>query len=290
MPSTRKLSYSQTPSIEIFNDLLTSAGIRLLIKREDLNHPRVSGNKWWKLKYNLADMQDRGKNHILTFGGAFSNHIYALAAAAQELELESTGIIRGEEVTPLNPTLQFASGAGMKLHYVSREQYRNKLDAEFIIGLEKKFGDFYLIPEGGSNELAVLGVSEFASQLDLNFDYICCPVGTGGTLAGIIRGLRGAKRVVGFSALKNGEFLNEEVRRFEKFYQNWEIRTEYDHGGYAKSTPTLQEFIDDFRIRHHIPLEFTYTGKMMWGIYDLAKKGYFDRGSTVLALHTGGIH
>jgi len=290
MPSTRKLSYTQTPVTEIFNDLLSEAGIRLLIKREDLNHPRVSGNKWWKLKYNLADMLDSGKNHILTFGGAFSNHIYAVAAAAHELELESTGIIRGEEVTPLNPTLQFASGSGMKLHYVSRAQYRSKLDAEFIHDLEKKFGDFYLIPEGGSNELAVQGVSEFASQLDPNFDYICCPVGTAGTLAGIIRGLRGTKNVVGFSALKNGAFLYEEVRRFEDTYQNWEIRTEYDHGGYAKSTQALDEFIEDFRTQHHIPLEFTYTGKMMWGVFDLAKKGYFDRGSTVLALHTGGIH
>jgi len=290
MPAIKKLSYTPTPVTEIFDDLLSAAGIRLLIKREDLNHPAVSGNKWWKLKYNIAELQDREKNQILTFGGAFSNHIYAVAAAAHELELESTGIIRGEEVTPLNPTLQFATSAGMKLHYISRGQYRSKLEPAFIRGLEKRFGDFYLIPEGGSNELAVQGVSEFAGQLDHNFDYICCPVGTAGTLAGIIRGLRGTKKVVGFSALKNGAFLNEEVRKFEESYKNWEIRTEYDHGGYAKSTMALQAFIADFQAQHHIPLEFTYSGKMMWGIFDLAKKGYFHSGSTVLALHTGGIH
>lgn len=284
------LSYQHTPIQEIQDSILAKAEIRLFIKREDLNHPFVSGNKWWKLKYNLEDANLQGKKALLTLGGAFSNHIYATAAAAYELQLESIGVIRGEETLPLNPTLRFAKSKGMKLHYISRETYRKKSDEYFVEQLHDQFGDFYLIPEGGSNELAVKGVQEFIQMLDVNFDFLCCPVGTGGTLAGVIRGLRGEKKIIGFSALKGGTFLNDVVRSLGSKHTNWEIITEYHFGGYAKSTPALLQFIDDFKTHHNIPLEFIYTGKMISGIFDLARKGFFEKRSTILAIHTGGVH
>ena len=284
------LSYQYTPIQEIQDSILANAEIRLFIKREDLNHPLISGNKWWKLKYNLEEATLQGNKTLLTLGGAFSNHIYATAAAADELQLESIGIIRGEETLPLNSTLRFAKSKGMKLHYISRETYRKKSDEYFIKLLHDQFGDFYLIPEGGSNELAVKGVEEFIQMLDVNFEYLCCPVGTGGTLAGVIRGLRGEKKILGFSALKDGAFLNDVVRKLGSTYTNWEILTEYHFGGYAKSTPALLEFIDDFKTHQSIPLEFIYTGKMIYGIFDLARNGFFEKGSTLLAIHTGGVH
>jgi 1-aminocyclopropane-1-carboxylate deaminase len=283
------LAYSDTPIQEIKNDVTSAAGVRLYIKREDLNHPLVSGNKWWKLKYNLTEAVSLKKSKLLTFGGAYSNHIYATAAAARETGFSAIGIIRGEAHRSSNPILEFAKDAGMELHFVSREIYRSKNEPEFIQTLYKQFGDFYLIPEGGSNELAVKGVQEFAERLD-KFDFVCCAVGTGGTLTGIINGSKGSGSIVGFSVLKNGSFLNDEVRRFGTRYNNWNIQTEYDFGGYAKSTPWLSSFIKDFQNAYKIPIEPIYTGKMMAGIFDLIDKGFFKRGSTLLAIHTGGIH
>jgi 1-aminocyclopropane-1-carboxylate deaminase len=284
------LTYSDTPIEEIQHQIISNAEVSLFIKREDLNHPLVSGNKWWKLKYNLKEALAQGKDTLLTFGGAYSNHIYATAGAARELRLKAVGIIRGEEEHSVNPVIQFARDAGMKLHFVSRESYRQKNEEAFVKTLQQEFGDFYIIPEGGSNELAVEGVQEFAAQLRGKFDFICCPVGTGGTLAGLVNGFRGLGTVVGFSVLKGGSFLNEEVKKLGARYDNWTIQTEYDFGGYAKSTPWLSSFVQDFKKTHGIPIEIVYTGKMMAGVFDLLKKGYFKRGSRILVIHTGGIH
>ena len=263
------------------------------MKREDLNHPVVSGNKWWKLKYNLREAQQLGKKTLLTFGGAYSNHLYATAGAAKELGLESIGIVRGEETLPLNKTLTFATACGMKLHYVSREDYRRKLHDEFIQSLYEKFGDFYLIPEGGTNELAVNGIKEFAIEhLPHNYDFVCCAVGTGGTMAGLIQGLGDKSSVLGFSVLKGGEFLEEEVNHFlvmDKKFTNWLIKYDYHFGGYAKCDKDLIRFIEDFKTQHDIPLDHVYTGKMMAGVYDLIKKDFFLKGSKILALHSGGL-
>ncbi len=285
---TTLLIYHPTPIQEIQSAIVDDAGLRLLIKREDLNHPSVSGNKWWKLKYNLEEAQHQNKK-ILTFGGAFSNHIYATASAANELRIPAIGIVRGEKSLPLNPTLSFAEKMGMQLHYISREAYRDKAKEPLINSLREKFGDFYLIPEGGSNTLAVKGVIEFTKQLNINFDYLCCPVGTGGTLAGLIQGLHGEKQLIGFSILKNGEFLVDEVKRYGGDFPNWRLITEYHYGGYAKATTQLHEFIKHFWDDHQIPLEYIYTGKMFSGIFDLIAKRFFKRGSTILAIHTGGI-
>lgn len=271
--------------------MLDKAGVRLLIKREDLNHPYVSGNKWWKLKYNLEEARRTGKTTLLTFGGAYSNHIFATAAAARELGFTSIGIIRGEETFPLNHTLSFAKSMGMQLHYISRELYRGKSEPKFLEDLKQQFGDFYLIPEGGTNELAIAGCTEFAETLGNDFDYICCSVGTGGTLAGIINGLASTKTILGFSSLKGGEFLHADVEYWLNTEQhgNWKIITDYHFGGYGKTTPVLDQFKNHFEGRNNIPLDNVYTAKMMAGVFDLAQKEFFKTDTTILALHTGGL-
>jgi 1-aminocyclopropane-1-carboxylate deaminase len=262
-----------------------------LIKREDLNHPYVSGNKWWKLKYNLEEALKLGHTTLLTFGGAYSNHIYATAAAAHELGLKSIGIIRGEETLPLNHTLSFALDQEMRLQYVSRELYRTKTEQRFRDELYEKFENFYLIPEGGTNELAVGGVTEFAESLGDDFDYLCCAVGTGGTLAGLIQGVPKEKNVIGFSVLKGGDFLNAEVKKFlsKEIYGNWRILTDYHFGGYAKIDNTLTNFKKHFESTQSIPVDHVYMGKLFYGVFDLITKNYFTRGSTLLVLHSGGL-
>ena len=231
---------------------------------------------------------------LLTFGGAYSNHIYAAAAAAKACGVESIGIIRGEERLPLNSTLAFAAGQGMQLHYVSREAYRKKAEPEFIADLKKKFGDFYLIPEGGTNGWAIKGCAEWAQQLrEIKFDCLCLPVGTGGTIAGLVSGL-GGRNVIGFAALKNADFLSDEVRSLVldytgKEFPNWRIETQYHFGGYAKSNKELQDFIQSFEQENGIALDQVYTGKMMFGILDSIRQNKFDRETTILALHTGGL-
>jgi 1-aminocyclopropane-1-carboxylate deaminase len=283
------LAYQQTPEQEIRTTLLHEARVRLSIKREDMNHPNISGNKWWKLKYNLREATRLKKDTILTFGGAYSNHIYATAAAAHEVGLESIGIIRGDEVLPLNETLQFAKSCGMQLRYVSREKYREKNESYFIETLRGQFGDFYLLPEGGSNEFAVQGVAEFTETFKTPYDYLCCSVGTGGTMAGLVRGLSGSKKIIGFSAIRGSEYLYDEVRKLEGRYANWEINGEYHYGGYAKATPDLLHFMEEFERVTGIPLDRIYTGKMMAGIFDLVRRNAFPAGATILAIHTGGL-
>lgn len=284
------LTYSPTPIQEIHDAVLDKAGVRVLIKREDLNHPFISGNKWWKLKYNLEEAVKLGHTTLLTFGGAYSNHIYATAAAAHELGLKSIGVIRGEETLPLNQTLSFAKSKGMQLHYVSREMYRTKLEKIFLDALHSKFGNFYLIPEGGTNELAVKGITEFAQSLGDEFDYLCCAVGTGGTLAGLIRGVSNGKKVIGFSVLKGGEFLNEEVSKFlNETTVEWKIVTDYHFGGYGKVNSQLTTFIEQFSDKHRIQLDTVYTGKAMSGIFDMVTKGFFPKGSTTLFIQSGGV-
>jgi 1-aminocyclopropane-1-carboxylate deaminase len=284
------LRYTPTPTQELHDAVFDKAGVRVLVKREDLNHPYVSGNKWWKLKYNLAEARVQRKKTLLTFGGAYSNHIYATAAAARELGFESIGIIRGEETCPLNPTLAFAKSRGMRLHYISRVAYRRKQENEVIDQLRNQFGDFYLIPEGGTNDLAVNGVEEFAGTLGNDFDYLCCAVGTGGTLAGLIKGVSNAKHIIGFPVLRGAEFLIDDIgKHLETVDSNWKLNFDYHFGGYAKSTSALQEFIKNQRKENNLPLDHVYTAKLTAGVFDLAGHRYFNRGSVILLIHTGGL-
>lgn len=284
------LQYNKTPITEISTFETKQAGIKLLIKREDLNHSFVSGNKWWKLKYNLEAAQQQGYKTLLTFGGAYSNHIYAAAAACRELGLNSIGILRGEETLPLNPTLSFAKECGMELHYVSREAYRTKNETSFLEKLKNEFGDFYLIPEGGTNELAIKGVKEFAQSLakEAEFDYLCVSVGTGGTIAGLLEGLDTSKQVLGFVSLKGAGFLDTEIKTFTD-RTNFKLLHDYHFGGYAKMPQSLATFTNRFEKDHSIQLDPVYSSKMMFGVFDLVKIGFFEKGSVVMVLHTGGL-
>ena len=229
---------------------------------------------------------------LLTFGGAYSNQIRATAAAGYYCGLETIGIIRGEEHLPLNPSLAYAERRGMQLSYMDRTTYRQKYDPAVLAGLHRDFGDFHLLPEGGSNELAVRGCAEIPAEIDLNFDALCCPCGTGGTLAGIAAGLGSGQRAIGFSSLKGGSFLANDVTdlqqsTFGRRFDNWRIETSYHFGGFAKKIPELELFIADFQNRYRLPLEWVYVAKMMYGLYELIGAGAFERGSQVIALITG---
>jgi 1-aminocyclopropane-1-carboxylate deaminase/D-cysteine desulfhydrase-like pyridoxal-dependent ACC family enzyme len=264
--------------------------ITLCVRREDLVHPFVSGNKFRKLKYNLVRAKAEGKTKLLTFGGAFSNHIAAVAAAGKEQGFDTFGIIRGEElagITEENPTLKFASECGMQLEFVSREAYRNKSEPAFLEQLKLKFGNIYILPEGGTNELAVEGCGEILTEEDADFDYICCAVGTGGTISGIINSANKNQQILGFPALK-GDFLEGEISKFTSG-QNWKLVTGYHFGGYGKVTETLIRFMNDFYSKNGILLDPVYTGKLFFGVMDLIRNDYFPEDSKILVIHTGGI-
>ncbi len=262
----------------------------LFIKPEYLINPVISGNKYRKLKYNLLEAKNLNQRTLLTFGGAYSNHIAAVAAVGEAYGFSTIGIIRGEELfdqIEANPTLEFAQNRGMSFQFISRAAYRTKSSESFCKSLIQEYGDFYLIPEGGTNALAVKGCEEILSQDDAAFDYICCPVGTGGTISGLINSSLPHQKILGFPALK-GSFLQEEIAKFAT-KTNWELITDYHFGGYAKINEELISFINAFKSQYQVPLDPVYTGKMMYGIFDLLEKGYFPKGSKILAIHTGGL-
>ncbi len=285
---------AEAPLQQLHDPIFEEKEVTLWVKREDLLHPTISGNKWRKLKYNLQVARLQGKSTLLTFGGAYSNHIAAVAAAGEAFGFKTIGIIRGEQHLPLNPTLRFAASCGMRLQYLSREQYRHKQEPAFLESLSEGVGQPYIIPEGGTNLLAVKGCAEIVQEIGIAYDYICCAAGTGGTMAGLVAGLAGEKQVLGFPALKGGEFLQKEISALVvgyagKNFDNWELETDYHFGGYAKVKPELLAFMRLFQEQHRIPLEPIYTGKMFFGLYDLIKSGYFMRGSRLVAIHTGGL-
>jgi len=272
---------------EISIPILKEKRVRLYIKRTDQTHEHISGNKWYKLKYNLVEARKQNKNILLTFGGAYSNHIAATSCAAKESSFKSIGVIRGEEHLPLNPTLKFAKEQGMEIFYVSRSDYRLKHTEEFINNLKQKFGDFYLVPEGGTNDLAIKGTAEILDTNDTQ-DFICCAVGTGGTIAGIINFSNDKQRVIGFPAIKGFKQLEKDIDCWTD-NGSWELINDYVSGGYAKINTSLIEFVNEFYSTQNIPLDAVYTGKMMMGILDLIKQDYFPRESSILAIHTGGL-
>jgi 1-aminocyclopropane-1-carboxylate deaminase len=264
--------------------------ISLSIKREDLLHPIISGNKFRKLKYNLGEAKIQNQKVLLTFGGAFSNHIVAVAGAGKEFGFETIGIIRGDELQNKiaeNPSLLQAQQLGMKFVFVSREQYRLKETLEFIEQLRKDLGDFYLIPEGGTNALAIKGCEEILTSSDSEFTHICSSVGTGGTITGIINSSRAHHNIIGFSSLK-GDFLQNDIAKFAN-KENWSVNCDYHFGGYGKVTDQLIDFINNFYLEHHIHLDPIYTGKMIFGILNLIENNYFPPNSKILAIHTGGL-
>jgi 1-aminocyclopropane-1-carboxylate deaminase len=265
-------------------------GIELFIKREDQLHPIISGNKFRKLKYNIRAAKEQNKKTLLTFGGAFSNHIVAVAGAGKEFGFETIGIIRGEELQEKieeNPSLSVAQQFGMKFVFVSRDTYRLKDTPDFLEDLQSKFGDFYLLPEGGTNVLAVKGCEEILSDDEINFSHICASIGTGGTISGLINRAASHQNIIGFSSLK-GDFLQNDIAKFAT-QNNWSVNCEYHFGGYAKVTNELIEFMNSFYLAHAIRLDPIYTGKMMFGIFDLIQNNFFPPKSKILAIHTGGL-
>ena len=266
---------------EIHSAFLHSKKVRLLVQREDLNDPYCMGNMWRKLRYNLIEAIREKHNKVLTFGGAFSNHIVATASACNRMGLKSIGIIRGDSTDKLNPSLIRAQNDGMELFFVDRQIYRNKSNIDW----KSIYGDHYLIPEGGTNELAVSSCEEMISFKE--FDMVCVPVGTGGTLSGIIRSLKPSQHAIGFSSLKGGGFLNDEVKKYVD-HSNWSIQFDYHFGGYAKINLELVSFMNEFKRDFSIQLDPVYTAKMFYGIFDMIKNEQIRSNSTILAVHTGG--
>jgi 1-aminocyclopropane-1-carboxylate deaminase len=282
------------PLQQINDSVIAKHNVNLYILRTDMNHPFISGNKLFKLKYNLEEAEKQNRDHLLTFGGAYSNHIAATAAAGKEYGFKTIGIIRGDKTEKLNPTLQFAADQGMKLYYVPRLEYKNKDTNDFIKHLNFQFPDSYIIPEGGANIFGIMGCKEITNLIKIPYDVIACACGTGTTLAGIVLSMENEQKAIGFQVLKGEDYIKTEVESWllkcgKSGKDNWIINEGYSFGGYAKRSVELIEFIETFEKTNKIPLDFIYTGKMMFGIYDLIKKNHFKAGETIIAVHTGGL-
>lgn len=280
------------PFQKIENEITLLHKIDLRVLRLDAFDFYAGGNKLFKLKYNLEEAEKKGFRKMLTFGGAWSNHLAAVASVNNS-PLPIIAVIRGEKPKVYSDTLIYCKKRGVELHFVSREDYRRKTEEGFISELKNKFGDFYLLPEGGSNALAVKGCKEIVNYIPIDFDYVCTAVGSGGTLAGIVSSLKKHQQALGFAVLKGAEYLKEEVNELMKAsgtqYSAFNISHEYHFGGYAKITPRLFVFKKEFEKQFDIPLDYVYTVKMMYGIFDLIKNKHFKQGSTVVAIHTGGL-
>ncbi|GAB3569393.1 pyridoxal-phosphate dependent enzyme [Spirosoma luteolum] len=262
--------------------------IRLFLKRDDQLHPLVSGNKWRKLLYNLLEARRQQCPTLLTFGGAFSNHLFATAAAGQVFGFRTIGIVRGDELAsrPRNPTLAACEAAGMTLWFVSRAEYDQRHDAAWVARWQAAAGPCYVVPEGGTNELAIRGtaegMTELVAQLGWAPDVVACAVGTGGTTAGLLRAAPAATRVLALPVLKGLE--PDPVLLAGALWA-----PDFHFGGYARTTPELLTFIRGFEARTGIRLEQVYTGKLLYGIWQLARRGYFAPDARVVAIHTGGL-
>jgi 1-aminocyclopropane-1-carboxylate deaminase/D-cysteine desulfhydrase-like pyridoxal-dependent ACC family enzyme len=288
------------PVLQPLHDpLFEKKNLDVFVLRDDMIHPYIAGNKWRKLKYNLEEFRKKKKEYFVTFGGAYSNHIVATAAAGKESGIKTIGVIRGEEhTTRSNAVLRFAEDCGMELIFVTREKYRllrknNSLVHELFVCARKERttgSQLFIVPEGGSNESAVKGCKEIIDDIPVDFDYACCACGTGTTLAGIAQNLNGHQQVVGIAVLKNASFIDEAIRKYTGCIENYQLIHDYHFGGYAKSTEELELFCKSFAGRSHIPVEPVYTGKLFFAIYDLARKDFFEKGKTVVAIHTGGVY
>jgi 1-aminocyclopropane-1-carboxylate deaminase len=289
-----------SPPVQKINNQITAKfGVELYVLRLDLMHPQINGNKWFKLKYNLLADHEKKYSTILTFGGAYSNHIFATAAAGNIFGLRTIGVIRGEETLPLNPTLSFAVEHGMELVYCDRTTYKKRHTKQLQEELKQRFGEVFIIPEGGCNLNGVRGCTEIMQNLEY-FDTICLACGTGTTLAGIALSLHSNQRIIGFSVLKGGEFLAPEITKLTQDYiqsglpvpvdnpAHCQLVYDYHFGGYAKFNQELIMFCQKFTQQHNIPLDYVYTGKMFYGVMDLLQQGFFSSGRLLL-IHTGGL-
>ncbi|GAU65395.1 hypothetical protein SSP35_01_07360 [Streptomyces sp. NBRC 110611] len=285
-----------SPLQEIDDEAFARRGVRLLLKRDDLIHPDLPGNKWRKLEPNLRAAAAAGDHALLTFGGAYSNHLRATAAAGRLLGFATIGVVRGDELAdaPLNPSLARCAADGMRLHFIDRGRYRRKDDPEVLAALHDRFGAFRLIPEGGSNALAARGCVALGEELRGVAGTVAVACGTGGTLAGLAAGLGEDGHAIGIPVLKGGRphFLQEAVERLQQAAfggprGSWRLDDRFHCGGYARRTPELDAFADAFEQRHRLPLERSYVAKLLYGLTSLAEEGAFPRGSTVAAVVTG---
>lgn len=291
----------------VIQSLVHTLDYQVDVLRLDLMDEEISGNKWFKLKYNIEAAQKSGYGHIITFGGAFSNHLAATAAACKKAKVKCTAVIRGEEQIPLNTTLARAQNNGMQLHFVSREDYDKKTESEFHHYLENLFGSHYLIPEGGNNEKGVMGCQEILDP-NWNYDYICCACGTGATYTGLVASVHQHQKVIGISVLKGENLLVEDVKAtLKKMFPeksflilgNEALQTEviqdncitnlYAFKGYAKLDQELIEFKIKFESEYKIQLDYVYTNKLVYAVFDLLTKKKFRSGSSILIIHSGGL-
>ncbi|MBV7440268.1 pyridoxal-phosphate dependent enzyme [Weeksellaceae bacterium TAE3-ERU29] len=280
----------KVPITSLESDFLEKHKIELSILREDLNHPLIQGNKFRKLKYNLIEANRLNQKTLLSFGGAYSNHIHAVAAAGKAFGFETIGVIRGEELADKerNVTLKDAEKMGMKFHFVTRTDYRRKTEQSFINELKQKFGDFYLVPEGGTNEFAIKGCEEILNEETQPFNYITCAMGTAGTFTGILKSTEENQKLLGFPALKDYEYLLKTIQKYTN-KSNYEIINAFHFGGFGKFNEDLISFVNNFKSEYGVMLEPLYTGKMMFGLFGLIKQGYFEPNAKILAVHTGGL-
>lgn len=280
----------QTTNQKLFHPVFDEYGLEVYVKREDLIHPQISGNKYRKLKYNLLEAQSQNHHTLLTFGGAYSNHLVATATAGKIMGFKTIGLVRGEELASKfrqNPTLAYCASQNMQLEFISRESYRFKHTSQMLKKIQNQFGSVYMLPEGGTNALAVKGCEEILTSEDAFFDVICCPVGTGGTLAGLINSSKPHQHVIGFSALK-GTDIQEEIRKFAS-NNRWSLESEDRFGGYAKINTNLVTFINQFYEQSTILWDPIYTAKMVFGLIEKIKANQWKQGKKILLIHTGGL-
>lgn len=291
-PELIKLEETFKPSIltKIDEPLCAHKAIELWMKRDDLLHPVISGNKWRKLKFILDHALYSGADTIISMGGMYSNHLHALAFAGKALGLKTIAYIRGEAPAVLTPTLIDLKAWGMELRFISRTDYRQLRHYKGYLDLPGIKPQQYWLPEGGAQVLALSGVAELVKEIEVAYDWLCVPCGTGTTLAGLIAATDDKVSVLGFAALKNASFLNADVSSLLKQNKsNWQINLDYHFGGFASTTPELLNFMSDFQAKTTIQLEPIYTGKMMYALYDLIRKGHFSAGQRIIAVHTGGL-
>ena len=279
-----------SPVVELKSNLIKDKNISVFVKREDLIHPIISGNKWRKLKYNFREIKKKNHNSVLSFGGAFSNHLHALSWFANCYKIKSIGLVRGDDTVKLSSTLLFCQKNNMDLYFLDRKTYReNKYLNKTVFDIKKKHNNIYVIPEGGCNNLGIKGCEEILKEVDGQFDFVCSSFGTGCTAAGIINSLKKNQKYLGFSSLKGGGYMEEVISNMCNKNKNWSLNFDYHFGGFGKINSHLDQFIKEFYLKFKILLDPVYTGKLFFGIFDLISNNFFKPKSKILIIHTGGL-
>jgi 1-aminocyclopropane-1-carboxylate deaminase len=274
------------------SDLLLEKNVTMEVLRLDRIHPVISGNKWFKLRYQIQEALQQQKKGILTFGGAWSNHLVATALACQQAGLASIGIIRGEQPAELSATLQEVQEYSMQLQFIARSVYSD--EAAIIPALQEKYPDYYIVPQGGQSHLGVLGAAEIVQLTQIkSYSHVSCATGTGTMLAGLVHAALPHQQVIGICSLKMPATANNSLNTFVKPYaangKHYTIFYDYHFGGYARKTSELISFMNTIYQKHDLPTDFVYTGKLLFGLMQLVQTNYFQPGSRILVIHSGGL-